>query len=239
MLSKGPAKKVIIYVNEDSRHHGAPLYEAILAFLDHKGVSGSTATRALAGFGGRKQMHTAKIEVLAEHFPIRIEWIDSAERVNELLPTLYDMVSDGLIEVQETTIIKHANAAAKPETLARHRGLRGPAKLLRIFLGEADQLTGEPLYEALLKRLRMLDIAGATVHRGILGYGAKGHTHKRSFFHVSGDLPIMIAVIDTEAKIEQARQMAEELLQDGLIVISDVDVIRYVHDHSLEEAAHE
>lgn len=239
MLSKGPAKKIIIYVNEDSRHHGVPLYEAILKFLAHKGVSGATATRAIQGFGAHATMHTAKIEVLAEHFPLRIECIETAEKIDELLPTLYDMVSDGLIEVQETTIVKHASSAAKPEPLPRHQGVRGPAKLLRIFLGEADQLAGEPLYEAIVKRLRMLGIAGATVHRGILGYGAKGHTHKQSFFHVSRDLPIMIAVVDTEAKIGQARQMAEELLQDGLIVISDVDVIRYVRTHPLEEAAHE
>jgi PII-like signaling protein len=109
---------------------------------------------------------------------------------------------------------------------------------MRIFLGESDRAYGEPLHDAIIKRLRMLDIAGATVHRGIEGYGAKGHTHKQSFWHLSKDMPLMISVIGTDEKIGQAAEIVEELLQDGLIVISDVDVIRLVHSHSLEEANH-
>ena len=108
MLSKGTAKKVTIYVNEDTQHHLVPLYESILAFLVHKGVSGATVTRALAGFGAHRVVHTPKIEVLAEHLPVRIEFIETAQKVDELLPTLYEMVSDGLMEVQDTTVVKIA-----------------------------------------------------------------------------------------------------------------------------------
>lgn len=194
----------------------------------HKGVSGATATRAMSGFGAHHQLHTPRIEVLAEHLPIRIEFVESARKVEELLPTLYDMVTDGLIEVQDTTVVKIAKKERKPEPIAPHEEKRGPAKLLRIFLGEADQLDGEPLYEAIVKRLRVLEISGATVYRGILGYGVKGHTHKEGFWHLSRDMPIMISVIDTMEKIEEARQIVEGMLGDGLIVVSDVDMIRLV-----------
>src|SRR6516162_7468701 len=108
MLSKGAAKKVTIYVNEDSRYHLQPLYEAILTYLMHKGVAGATASRAMAGFGPHHVMHTTKIELLTEHLPIRIEFVESAEKIDELLPTLYEMVSDGLIEVHDTNVIKAA-----------------------------------------------------------------------------------------------------------------------------------
>src|SRR5580692_11288990 len=108
MLSKGTAKKVTIYVNEDTQHHLTPLYESILAFLVNKGVSGATVTRALSGFGTHRVVHTPKIEALAEHLPVRLEFIESAEKVEELLPTLYEMVTDGLIEVQDTTVVKVA-----------------------------------------------------------------------------------------------------------------------------------
>src|ERR1700760_383203 len=74
MLSKGPAKKVTIYVNEDTRHHLGPLYQAILTFLMHKGVAGATATRALSGFGANRELHTPNVEVMAFHLPIRIEF---------------------------------------------------------------------------------------------------------------------------------------------------------------------
>src|SRR5438477_11859900 len=106
MLKKGVAKKVTIYVNEDTQYHLQPLYEAILTYLMARGVAGATATRAMAGFGPHQVMHTTKIEVLTEHLPIRVDFVESQEKVDALLPTLYDMVTDGLIEVQDTTAVK-------------------------------------------------------------------------------------------------------------------------------------
>jgi len=97
-------------------------------------------------------------------------------------------------------------------------------------------LDGEPLYDAIVKRLRMMDIAGATVYRGILGYGIKGHTHKQNLLHTGRDLPVMIAVVETEDKLSQAAEAVEEMLQDGLIVVSEVDIVRLTHPHSLLEA---
>lgn len=230
MLSKGAAKKVTIYVNQDTREHLTPLYESILDFLLHKGVAGATASRAMAGFGVHHLVHTPKVEVLADHLPVRIEFIDTAEKVDQLLPALYDMVTDGLIEVQDTTIVKIANKekrAAEPK--GPHLRQAGKAKMMRIYLGEADRWHSEPLFDAIVKRLRMLDVAGATVYRGILGYGAKGHTHKEGLLRLSRDLPIMISVIDSDEKVALAAQEVEKMLGDGLIVISEVDIVRLVH----------
>jgi PII-like signaling protein len=235
MLKRGAAKKVTIYVNEDTRHHLGPLYEAILTFLLHKGVAGATASRAMAGFGAHQMIHTNKIEVLTEHLPIRIEFVESEQKVEEILPTLYDMVIDGLIEVQDTTIIRSAMKEKKTEPRQPHEKIQKRAKMMRIYLGEDDRWEDQPLYEAIVQRLRMLDISGATVHRGVLGYGAKGHTHKQSFWHPSRDLPIMIAVIDSEEKLREASEILETMLEDGLIVTSDVDVIRLVHTRTLKE----
>ena len=111
-------------------------------------------------------------------------------------------------------------------------------KLMRVFMGEADRWHDEPLYDAIVKRLRTMEIAGATVYRGILGYGAKGHQHKRSFFHPTRDLPVMISVIDTDEKIAAAADAVEGMLQDGLIVVSDVDMVRLVRSHTVTEAPH-
>jgi len=229
MLKKGSAKKVTIYVNEDTQYHLQPLYEAILTYLMHKGVAGATASRAMAGFGLHQVMHTTKIEVLTEHLPIRIEFVEAADRVDALLPTLYDMVTDGLIEIQDTVVVKSAMKERPAEAKRPHERKQAKAKLLRIYMGEADRWNGEPLYDAIVKQLRMMDISGATVYRGILGYGTKGHTHKERFLHMSHDMPIMIAVIDAAEKLEQATDTIESMMQDGLIVTSDVDIIRLVH----------
>jgi PII-like signaling protein len=229
MLQKGTARKVTIYVNEDARHHLTPLYEALLTFLLHKGVAGATATRAMAGFGAHRVMHTTRIEVLTEHLPIRIEFIESAAMVDELLATHYEMVDDGLIEVQDSQVIKAAaSPRPKDEPKAPHEERRGRARLMRIYMGESDKWEGEPLYDAIVKRLRAMDIAGATVYRGILGYGAKGHTHKSGRLPFSRDLPIMISVVDIEEKLTGAIAEIEAMMQDALIVLSDVDMIRLV-----------
>ena len=238
MLRKGTAKKVTIYVNEDTQHHFGSLCDSILTFLLHKGVSGATATRAMAGFGGHQMMHTTKIEVLTEHLPIRIEFIESADKVDEVMPTLYEMVTDGVIDVQDTNVVKVANTE-RPSPLKRpHTETRGTARLMRIYMGESDKWQGEPLYEALVKRLRLMDIAGATVYRGILGYGVKGHKHQSGRLGFSGDLPVMISVVDSEDKLAKALNEIESMMQDGIIVLSDVDVIRLVHSRPAPESSH-
>ncbi|MGP0074332.1 MAG: DUF190 domain-containing protein [Bryobacteraceae bacterium] len=235
MLTKGPAKKVTIFINEDVHHGMTSLHDAVMTFLLHKGVAGATATRAFSGFGAHHALHTPRMEATAEHLPIRIEFIETAERVDELLPTLYEMVTDGLIELQDTTVVKAAGPAAQLESKLPHQRKVGPAKLLRIFLGEADKWHGEPLYDAIVKKLRMMDIAGASVYRGILGYGAKGHEHKKSFLHVSRDLPIVLTVVDSPEKIRAAAEVVEGMLEDGLLVISDVDMVRLVRSVKTEE----
>ena len=235
MLQPGPASKVTIYVNEDARRHLTPLYEAILTFLLHKGVAGATATRAMAGFGAHHVMHTTRIEVLTEHLPIRIEFIESAPKVDELLPALYDMVADGLIEVQDTRIVRAAlPEPPKTEAVPPHQQQRGRARMMRIYLGESDKWQDQPLYEAIVQRLRVMDIAGATVYRGILGYGVKGHTHKSGRLPFSHDLPIMISVVDTEDKLSAAIEQITPMFQDALIVLSDVEMIRLVRSHAAE-----
>jgi len=237
MLAKGPAKKVTIYINEDTQHRLESLHEAILAYLMNKGIAGATSTRALSGFGAHRMLHARRTEELAQPLPIRIEFVESAEKVEQVLPALYEMVSDGLIEVQDTTVIKHAQRGPQPEPRLPHEEKRGRAVLLRVFMGEADKWRGEPLYDAIVKRLRMMEIAGATVYRGIMGYGAKGHEHKRSFLHPMRDLPIMISVVDVQEKIDAAVEVIESMLEDGLIVTSEVEVIRLVRSRTALEAS--
>jgi PII-like signaling protein len=237
MLSKGPAKKVTIFLNEDTQHHMEALHDSIMTFLLHKGVAGATATRAFSGFGSHQILHTPKIEAAADHLPVRIEFVETPEKVEEVLPTLYEMVTDGLIEVQDTTVVKLARKSPGPEPKLPHERLQGEARLLRVFIGEADKWHGEPLYGAIVKKLRMMETAGATVYRGILGYGAKGHEHRKSFFHPMRDMPIMISVIDTPGKIAEAAEAIETMLEDGLIVISDVDIIRLVRSQTVVEGS--
>ena len=106
MLNPGPAKKVNIYVGEDQQYHAHALYAAILDYLFSHGVSGATAIRGIAGFGAHHKMHTARILDLTVNLPVKIEFIESAEKLEEILPKLRDMIGTGLIEMQDTLVIK-------------------------------------------------------------------------------------------------------------------------------------
>jgi PII-like signaling protein len=114
--------------------------------------------------------------------------------------------------------------------------LEGRAKMLRIHFGEDDKWQGKPLFEAIVARCRELDIAGATAFRGIQGYGASTLIHKSHLFR-SSDRPIMVAVVDTEENIKKLLPVLDEMVGDGLIAISDVEVIRYVHEGGVRSPA--
>jgi uncharacterized protein len=107
--------------------------------------------------------------------------------------------------------------------------LEGKAKMLRIHFGEDDKWMGKPLYRAIVEQCRELDIAGATVFRGIEGYGASTLIHRAHLLSFSSDAPVMITVIDSEEKILQLLPHLDRMVQEGLIAMSEVEVIKYVH----------
>jgi uncharacterized protein len=114
--------------------------------------------------------------------------------------------------------------------------LEGKAKMLRIHFGEDDKWRGKPLYEAIVTKCRELDIAGATVFRGIEGYGASTLIHKKHLLR-SSDRPVMVSVIDTELNINKLLPALDEMVGEGLIAMSEVEVIRYVHQEGVRSPA--
>lgn len=111
--------------------------------------------------------------------------------------------------------------------------LEGKAKLLRIHFGEDDKCNGKPLYEVIVHKCRELDIAGATVFRGIEGYGASTLVRRAHLLSFSSDMPVMISIIDTEEKLRDLLPFLDEVVSEGLIAMSDVEVIKYVHQEGV------
>jgi PII-like signaling protein len=228
MLKAGKALKVSIYVSEGSKQHGVPAYSSILDFLFYRGVSGATVLKGVAGFGADHHMHSAGIVEISDHMPLKIEFIETAEKVNELLGKLEELAGTGMIDVQETTVAKPAQAsktknAAPPE----HLRMQGKAKIMRIYIGESDQWKGKPLYRALVEAMRANDIAGVTVYRGILGYGAHRRMHRDKPLHLSHDSSIMLSAVDNEEKLRALLPIVDQMVEEGLVVFSDVDIIKY------------
>jgi len=237
MLKAGPAKKVSIYVGEDHKYHGQSVYSAILDFLFYRGISGANVVRGIAGFGADHHMHTMRIERLTENLPVKIEFIESPEKVEELLPKLHEMVGTGLIEVQDTTVVKASEVEKKraPQMSTPPLKREGKAKLMRIFVGENDKWRDKPLHKALIESMRANDIAGVTVYQGILGYGANRRVHKETTLNLSHDRPMMLSVVDTEEKLKAYFPILDSMVQQGLVVFSDVDIVKYSHDYAEEE----
>src|SRR5439155_1290744 len=136
---------VTVYVGDGVRHRGEPLYLAVLNYLFYHGVSGATVTKGVAGFGADHHMHTARILELSENLPVKIEFVETSAALDKLLPKLLQMVDEGLVEVQDTTILKAATSRA-PEPVLPHVTLRGKATLMRIFVGEDDKWRGKNLH---------------------------------------------------------------------------------------------
>jgi PII-like signaling protein len=107
--------------------------------------------------------------------------------------------------------------------------LAGKAQMLRIYFGEDDKWNGKPLYRAIVEKCRELDIAGATVLRGIAGYGGTTLIRRTHVFSFSHDAPVMVSVVDSEEKVQKLIPFLDEMVKEGLIAKSEVEVIKYVH----------
>jgi CBS-domain-containing membrane protein/PII-like signaling protein len=103
------------------------------------------------------------------------------------------------------------------------------AQLLTIFIGESDKWRGRPLYSAIIDLLRAEGIAGATVVRGVAGFGAHSHIHTASILRLSEDLPLCIQVVDKPNRIAQAIDLVSPMVSEGLVTVEDLHVVKYTH----------
>jgi PII-like signaling protein len=105
MLTSGKAVKVSIYLSDGAKHHGIPVYTSLLDFLFHHGVYGVTVFKGIAGFGSSHRIHSAHILEISDHLPIKIELIETREKVDALMPELEMRTNCGIIEIQEATVV--------------------------------------------------------------------------------------------------------------------------------------
>jgi PII-like signaling protein len=227
MLTPGKALKVSITISEGATYHGVSAYASILDYLFYRGVSGATVLKGVAGFGADHHLHTAGVVEVSDKLPIRIEFIETKEKVNELLAKLEEMAGSGLIEAQETTVVKGAAISKAKKAAPEHMKMEGQARMMRIYIGDSDKWQDKPLHEALVQAMRANDIAGVTVYRGILGYGAHRRVHKDKPLHLSHDASIMLSAIDTDEKLKAFLPVVDQMVEEGLVVLSNVDIIKY------------
>ena len=101
------------------------------------------------------------------------------------------------------------------------------ALLLRIFFGEDDKFGGRPLYEAIVLKAREMHLAGATVLRGPMGFGASSRLHTTKILRLSEDLPLVIEIVDSEEKINEFLPVLDGMMSSGLVTLEKVQVLQY------------
>jgi PII-like signaling protein len=112
MIISGPAKKLSIYVDENDRVHGKPVYQLLMDIFFKKKFAGVSIFRGVAGFGSHGVVHTAKILELSTALPLKIEVIDSEDMINKILPEIMNLMKKGLVEVSDTNIIRYGEKSA-------------------------------------------------------------------------------------------------------------------------------
>lgn len=105
MLTSGKAVKVTLYFSDGAKHHGVPVYASILDFLFHSGIAGATVIKGVAGFGAKHRLHAAHLLEISDHLPIKVEFIETREKVDAILPELQKRAASGLIELQDTNVV--------------------------------------------------------------------------------------------------------------------------------------
>ena len=109
--------------------------------------------------------------------------------------------------------------------------IEGEAKLLRIFLGETDKISHTPVYETIVTEARRNNLAGATVYKGVMGYGGNSRIHSAKLLRLSEDLPLVVEIVDEEKKIEEFIPVVKKIFEDancgGLITVEKAEIIKY------------
>lgn len=110
--------------------------------------------------------------------------------------------------------------------------IEGEGQLLRIFIGESDRWHGRPLYEAITLKAREAGMAGATVFRGMMGFGADSHLHTAKVLRLSEDLPVVIEIVDNREKIQEILPVLDQMVTEGMITVEPVHILAYRHNGS-------
>lgn len=231
-----------LYLNADDRRAGAPIYRAVVELARSEGLAGASAFGVAVGFGAHHRIHDRSSEYSSYDIPITIEIVDSDTKIRSFLTILESLIDEGLAAVSRVGVIRYSAAdlesadasvdAIPHEVRTREveaMTIERDAQRLTIYLGESDTWKGRNLAVAIVERCRAAGMAGATVERGVMGFGKRSVIHRARLLGLSEDLPERIEVIDSADRIRELIEILDPMLGGGLVVVEDVHVVQYRH----------
>ena len=247
-----PEKATLLrfYCKASEKSHGKLLYRAVVEAARRLKVAGASVFPVEAGYGVHRELHDIASEYSSFHIPIAVEIVDSAEQVQLLLDELQTIVSEGLVVKSPVQVVYHRHASERAEGSPTSSGpnqgsdmkrlpgeeggtemkIDGDAKRVTVYVGSSDSWHGRNLALAIVEQCRAMGMAGATVSRGVMGFGKQSVIHKAHLLGLSDDLPERVEIIDRPDEITRLLPALEGMLKGGLIVVEDVHVVRYLHE---------
>jgi PII-like signaling protein len=231
-----------VFVSSGERRKGRALYEVLVEHVRSSGLAGASVFPVEMGFGADGQVRDVESEYRSHDIPVVVEVVDSREKLDRLLHEWGPMLDDGVAalatvraawrggQARGTTACSAGDCVDIPAAV-EEAGMSVDSGALRltIYIGSADTWNGRNLAVEIVERCRRLGLAGATVGRGILGFGKSSVVHRAQLLGLSQDLPERVEVIDQPDRIAQILPELEGLVAGGLIVLEDVRVIHYGH----------
>jgi PII-like signaling protein len=221
--------------------------DALVESARERGLAGATVLRGIYGLDITGRLIAPSVWSLAETVPVVVEIVDAAATVGLFLESVAEIVTDGMATLERGHVLLYraeravAARLTVPAPVADLSTLPSPAEfpamhlaedgqLLRVFVGESDTWEGQPLYRAVVHKAKELGLAGATVLRGAMGFGANSRVHTSKIMELSTDLPILIEIVDAADKVQTLLPFLDEVVKEGMITIEAVKVLRYRHD---------
>jgi PII-like signaling protein len=238
---------VRVYLNASDRLHGKAVYRRVVETAREMHLAGASVFLVDFSYGAHRQLRDSRSDYLSFHIPVVVERVDSPEKVGSLLGALDSIILEGLIVSRSVRVIRYAGTAVRdvdvgtgpqekaPEPASAEGSstamkIEGQAQRLTIYIGNSDTWHGRNLVTAIIQKCRELGIAGATATLGTMGFGKNSRIHRAHLLGLSEDLPEKIEVVDRPEAIKRLLPALEEMMSGGLVVLEDVDVIRYLHE---------
>ncbi len=236
-----------VFLNASDRLHGKAIYRLVVETARAIHMAGASVFLVDFSYGAHRRIHDAKSDYLSFDIPVVVEIVDSAENIGKMLTEVNSMIVEGLVVTRPVRVIRYAGGSESAQKSlpieevkvaetthdtwsSTTMRIEGEAQRVTIYIGSSDTWRGRNLAASIVEKCRELGIAGATAALGTMGFGKTSRIHRAHLLGLSDDLPERIEIVDQQERIEMLLPALEELVQGGLIVLEDVQVIRYLHD---------
>jgi len=240
-----------VYLRNTDKHGWSSAGDSLVERAKSRGLAGATLLRGILGLDVAGQLVESSRWSLVEHVPLVLEFIDRPQAIGAFLADVAEIVHEGMATLERAHVLVYRpdrTAAKKPPLPQQTPGPVAPLStlpspeefpimklsedgvLLRVFIGDSDTWEGQPLYRVIVLKAKELGLAGATVLRGPMGFGANSRVHTAKLVDVSSDLPVVIELVDSAEKIDSLLPFLDRCVEEGLITLENVRVLRYRHN---------